>query len=131
MVYLTKKESEIIAKEFSNTPNKKIKEIVKKLKSLEKRRIYVSGKFEIRKLLRKAFNDKRKVKIRYYSFHSDEHTTRIIDIYKIYINSIIAYCHLRKEERTFVIERINSAAILDEKYSIPENWSPESIVFDK
>ena len=131
MVYLTKKESGRIAKELSNTSNKEINKIVKKLKSLEKKRVYVSGKLEIRKLLRNAFDNKRKVKIRYYSFHSDEHTTRIIDIYRLYTNSIIAYCYLREEERTFVIARINSAAILDEKYSIPENWSPESIVFDK
>ena len=32
---------------------------------------------------------------------------------------------------TFAIERINSAAILDEKYTIPKNWSPENIILDK
>ena len=131
MVYLTKKEAEEIVKEVSDSQNKKIKEIVKKLKSPEKRRVYVNDKQEIKKLLRKAFNEKRKVKIRYYSFHSDESTTRIIDIYKIYKRAITAFCHLREEERNFVIDRINSATLLDEKYNIPNNWEPEDIILDK
>lgn len=131
MVYLTKKDTDKIIKELSNTSNKEIKSIIKKLKFPEKKRVYVYEKSEIRNLLRKAFNEKKKVKIRYYSPHSDEFTNRIIDIYQIYINSIIAYCHLREDERTFVIERISSATILDEKYTIPKNWSPESIVLDK
>ena len=131
MVYLTKKDANRIIRRLSKTKNKELKEIVNKLKSLEKRRVYMTGKSEIRKLLHKAFDKKRKVKIRYYSPHSDEFTNRIIDIYQIYISSIIAYCHLRKDERTFAIERINSAAILEEKYAISKNWSPESIILDK
>lgn len=50
---------------------------------------------------------------------------------KFHIDCIIAYCHLRGEERTFVIERINSAAILNERYTIPKGWCPESIILDK
>ena len=130
MVYLSKKDANTIIRELSNTSNKKIKYILKKIKSPEKK-VYIKNKSEIRKLLQKAFDEKRKVKIIYYSPHSDEHTTRVIDIYQIYINSIIAYCHLRGEERTFVIGRINSAAILNEKYTIPKNWSPENIILDK
>ncbi len=131
MVYLTKKEAAKIIKELSKNPEKEIKNIIKKLKTPEKRKVYATSETDINKLLKKAFNEKRKVKIRYYSPHNDEHTTRIIDIYQIYINSIIAFCNLRKEERTFVIDRINSAAVLDEKYSIPKNWISESIILDK
>lgn len=130
MVYLIKRDADKIVKELSNTSSKKIKSIIEKMKS-SKKRVYVNDRSEIRKLLRKAFEEKRKVKIRYYSPHSDEHTTRVIDIYQIYINSLIAFCHLREEERTFAIERINSATLLDEKYNIPENWSPESIILGK
>jgi len=130
MVYLSKKDADTIIKGLSNTPNKGIKRILKKIKSPEKR-VYVRDTFEIRKLLQRAFNEKRKIKIRYYSPHSDEFTNRIIDIYQIYRGSVVAYCHLRREERTFVIERINSATILNEKYTIPKNWSPESIILDK
>lgn len=131
MIYLTKKESDKIVKELSKNPDKEVHKIIQKIKSPEKRRDYLRDKSGIRKLLQKAFDKKRQIKIRYYSPHSDEHTTRIIDIYQIYLNSIIAYCHLRKDERTFAIERINSAAILDENYKIPKNWSPENVILDK
>ena len=130
MVYLKKRDADKVVKELSNTSSKEIKSIIEKMKS-SKKRVYVNDRSEIRKLLRKAFEEKRKVKMKYYSPHSDEHTTRIIDIYQIYINSLIAFCHLRGEERTFAIERINSATLLDEKYNLPENWSPESIILDK
>ena len=128
MVYLTNKEANKIIKELSNSHNKEIKEIIKKLKSSEKRKIYVTDTIAIKKLLQKAFDEKRKVKIRYYSPHSDEFTTREIDIYQINANSIVTYCHLRDDERVFAIERIRSAAILDEKYSIPKDWNPENII---
>ena len=130
MVYLTKKDADTIIEELSNNPNEEIRGIIKKIISPEKK-IYIKNKLGIMKLLNKAFDEKRKVKIRYYSPHSDEYTTRVIDIYQICINSIIAFCHLRGEERTFVLERISSAAILDEKYNVPKNWSPESIILDK
>lgn len=130
MVYLSKEDAKKIIKLLSNVKDKEIKNVIKKINSSEKK-VYVKDKSGIRKLLQKAFNEKRKVKIRYYSPHSDEHTTRVINIYQIYINSIIAYCHLREDERTFAIERINSAALLDEKYKIPANWTPESIILDK
>ena len=128
MVYLTNKEANKIIKELSNSHNKEIKEIIKKLKSSEKRKIYVTDTIAIKKLLQKAFDEKRKVKIRYYSPHSDEFTTREIDIYQINANSIVTYCYLRDDERVFAIERIRSAAILDEKYSIPKDWNPENII---
>lgn len=131
MVYLSKKDVDKIVKLLSKKPNKELKSIIRKLKSPAKKRVYVKDKSGIKKLLQKAFEEKRKVKIRYYSPHSDEHTTRIINIYQIYINSIIAYCNLREEERTFVIERINSVAILNEKYIISKDWIPESIILDK
>ena len=112
MVYLSKKDADTIIRGLSNISNKEVKCMLKRIKSQEKR-VYAKGKPEIRRLLQRAFAEKRRVKIRYYSPHSDEHTTRIIDIYKMHINSIIAYCHLREEERTFAIERINSAAVLN------------------
>ena len=131
MVYLTKKEAERLTKELSTNKNKQIKDIIKKLKSPEKRRVYVTSKTDISRLLKRAFKEKRKVKIRYYSPHNDENTIRIVDIYKIYNGVITAFCNLREDERNFVIDRINSVTILDEKYTVPKNWSPESIILDK
>ena len=131
MVYLTKKDAEGVVRELSKSKDKHIKEVVKKIKSPAKIRVYVNDKQGIERLLKKAFSEKRKIKIRYYSPNTDEHTTRVIDIYRAYTDAIIAFCHLRDEERTFAIERINSAALLDEKYEIPKGWRPESIILDK
>ena len=81
--------------------------------------------------MKEAFKAKRKVKINYYSLSSDEVTNRIIDIYQLHNDCVVAYCNLRKDERTFVIRRINKAALLDERYSIPKGWNPESIILNK
>ena len=62
MVYLTKEESEKLTKELSKNKNKQIKDIIKKLKSPEKRRVYVTSKTDISRLLKRAFKEKRKVK---------------------------------------------------------------------
>lgn len=131
MVYLIKKEAKKIIRELSKSADKEIKTILKKLNSPEKRAVYFYDNADIMRLLKKAFNEKRKVKIKYYSPHNDENTTRVIDIYKIYNGVVTAFCNLREDERNFVIDRINSVAILDEKYKIPKNWSPESIILDK
>jgi len=130
MVYLSKKDTDKIIKKLSNTSSKEIKNLIKKMNS-QKTMVYVKDTVGIRKLIKKAFKEKRKVKIRYYSPHSDESTIRVIEIYQIHTNAIIAYCHLRDDERVFRIDRINSAAILNEKYSIPRGWVPESIILDK
>ncbi len=131
MVYLTKKEAEKLTKERSKNKNKQINGIIEKLKSPEKRRVYVTSKADINRLLKRAFKEKRKVKIRYYSPHNDESTIRVVDIYKICNGVIACFCHLREDERNFVIDRINSVGILNEEYSIPKCWSPESIILDK
>ncbi|MDP1729428.1 MAG: WYL domain-containing protein [archaeon] len=131
MVYLAKKDADKIIKELSNTQNKAIRNIIKKIKTTPEKRVYVKGESEIQRLLQRAFKEKRKIKIRYYSPHSDENTIRIIELYQVNITSIIAYCHLREEERTFAIKRINSVALLDEKYNLPKNWTSESIILDR
>ncbi|MFH1271113.1 MAG: WYL domain-containing protein [Nanoarchaeota archaeon] len=77
------------------------------------------------------FTPIQKFLINYYSLSSDESTTRIVDIYQMHKDCIVAFCNLREDERTFVIDRINAAALLDDKYSIPKGWEPESIILDK
>lgn len=131
MVYLNKKESEKIAKIILKTKNNKLVDIVKKIRFPQKRLTYVHNQPKIKELLRTAFKEKKKIKISYYSLSSDEVTNRVIDIYQFHEDCVIAYCNLRREERTFVIRRINKAALLDEKYKIPKNWSPESIILNK
>ena len=81
---------------------------------------YVRELKQIKRLLRNAFKQKNSLKIKYYSLSSDEVKYRIIDVYKLHEDCIIAYCHLRDDERTFVIDRIIQAKLLDEEYEIPK-----------
>ena len=130
MPYLTKEDAGRIIQELSRTDNKKIKKIILKINS-PKKIIFVRDKPGIKRLLKEAFKQKRSLKIKYYSLSSDEVRFRVIDILNIHNGCIIAYCHLREDERTFVIDRIYSAAILEDNYNIPNNWRPESIIRDK
>lgn len=126
MVHLNKEDTEKVIKELAKVEKK---QIIEKMKS-PKRTVYARSQPEIIKLLKRALKEKKKVKINYYSLSSDEVRNRIVDIYQIREDCIIAYCHLRNDERTFVINRINKAALLNEKYEIPKNWTPESIILD-
>jgi len=94
------------------------------------KRIYVRELSGIKRLLKKAFKEKRSVKIKYYSLSSDEVRFRVVDVYQMHKNCIIAFCHLREEERTFVIDRIHQAKLLYEGYEISKGWSPESIILN-
>ena len=89
MVYLSKKDKETIIKELSKTNNKRTFGIVNKLK-FPKKIVYAKGESEIRNLLYKAFNENKRAKIKYYGPQSDEFTNRVIEIYQIGINFIIA-----------------------------------------
>ena len=128
MVSLNKAEANEITKVLSKTKDRKLKKIIRKLNAHQERLIYIYEQKEIKPLLRSAFKEKKKVKISYYSLSSDQVTSRVIDIYQLHDDCIVAYCNLRKEERTFVIRRINRAAMLNESYKIPKCWTPESIV---
>jgi predicted DNA-binding transcriptional regulator YafY len=127
MVSLTKFEKEKLKKILIKSKDKEAKQILNKINK-EKRLKYVYNQKEINTLLRNAYKEKKVVKISYYSLLSDEVKWRKVDIYQIENNFIIAYCHLRKEERTFVIQRINQAAILNETYKIPKGWISKSRV---
>ena len=131
MVYLSKKEAEMIISALSKTNDDKITKIVNKIKLHPIRPIYARSRLEIKALLKKAFKERKKVRINYYSLSSDEVTNRIIDIYRLHSDCVVAYCNLREEESTFVINRINKVALLDKKYEIPKNWVSESVIFNK
>lgn len=128
MVSLTKAEKDKLKEILTKSKDKEAKEIIKKIDN-EKKLKYAYYKKDIKAFLRQAFKEKKKVKIRYYSLSSDEIKWRTVSIYQLGSDFIIAYCHLRNEERTFVTDRISQAAILDESYKIPNGWEPESIVW--
>ena len=87
-------------------------------------------KISIKEKLRKAFRNKVNIKTKYYSLSSDEVKWRVISIYRIGQDFVQGYCHLRNEERTFVIDRIRSAIVQEEPYELPSNWKPKSKVWD-
>jgi len=127
MVSLTKYEKERLKSILIKSKDKEAGKILNKIKN-EKKLKYIDDKKEIQILLRQAFKEKKKVKIRYYSLSSDEVKWRTVSIYQFGHEFIIAYCHLRNDERTFVINRISKAAMLNENYKVPDGWKPESIV---
>ena len=128
MVSLTKNQKEKLKEILAKTKSKEAKEILKKISS-EKKLKYVYDKKEINALLKKAYQKKNKVKIRYYSLSSDEVKWRKVAIYQLGSDFIIAFCYLRNGERVFKTARISQAAILEEFYKIPKGWSHESIVY--
>lgn len=128
MVSLTKSEKQKLTELLAKSKDSESKKIFKKLNE-EKRNKYTYDKKDINRLLKKAHREKKRVRIRYYSLSSDEVKWRKVDIYQFDPDFIIAFCYLRNEERTFVINRISQATILDEGYKIPKNWIPKSIVY--
>lgn len=127
MVSLTKSEKAKLKEVLSKSKDKDMKVILNKINN-EKRLKYAYEPKEIRSLLKKAYQQRKNVKIRYYGLSSDEVRWRKVSIYQIGSDFIVAYCHLRGEERTFVTRRISQAAILDESYKTSKGWKPESIV---
>lgn len=127
MVSLTKSEKIKLKKVLIELKDNESKEILRKINK-EKKQKYVYDLNDVRALLKRAYKEKKVVKIRYYSLSSDEVKWRKISIYQFDKDFIVAYCHLRNEERTFVARRISQATMLDESYKIPNGWKPESIV---
>lgn len=70
-------------------------------------------------ILTRAIKEKRKVKIRYYSYGKGEND-RVIDPAEMFLFQdgwyCAAYCELRKDMRHFELKRIINYELLDEKY---------------
>src|SRR3989338_1115173 len=98
MVSLTKAEKMKLKEILTKSKEKEAKSILNKI-SKEKKLEYAYDKKDVRALLKTAYKEKKKVKIRYYSLSSDEVKWRVVDIYQIGNDFIIAYCHLRNEKR--------------------------------
>ena len=72
--------------------------------------------------LERAFNNRNRVEIEYFSMERAEGVRRKIDIYYKSRKYIIAFCHLRGAIRKFRTSRIMNARSTNEKYSIPEDF---------
>ena len=74
-----------------------------------------------------AIREKRSVLIKYHTLSSDEIRERKVDPYHIYnfqgVWYFCGYCHLRKEIRDFALDRIISISLLNEKFTIREDFN--------
>lgn len=75
----------------------------------------------------KAIREKRRVIIKYHTLSSDEIRERKVDPYHIYnfqgVWYFCGYCHLRKEIRDFALDRIVSISLLNEKFSVRQDFN--------
>jgi len=81
-----------------------------------------------------AWQKHRRLRIKYDSMNGKPPTERIVDPHVLFLYQrewrIKAYCHMRKEGRTFVINRIKKADILDETF-IPKQSIIDSVTLDE
>ena len=73
----------------------------------------------VHKTVDKAFNNKLRLEIEYFSMQEEAAIKRKIDIYAKNSKYIIGYCHLRNAIRKFRLSRIIKAKITNEIYKIP------------
>jgi proteasome accessory factor B len=121
--------NELIHKLLDNTTNLN-REFIKHFSGLVtiNTNDYISDSLnpEVEEKLHDAIQNKRKARIIYRSFASDEDTIRVIHPYELSINDgalcVIGYCGLRNEIRDFRVSRIRALTLLDDTFQIPENY---------
>lgn len=81
---------------------------------------------EVEEKLHDAIQNKRKARIIYRSFRSDEDTIRIIHPYELSINDgalcVVGFCELRNDIRDFRVSRIKALTLLEDTFHIPEGY---------
>lgn len=87
-----------------------------------------SGPAEHMATVRSALNDKKRLRIEYFSAAGGELTTRDVDPWLLYAALgrwyLIGWDHLRSDERMFRLDRIKSAAVLDADAEVPDDLDP-------
>ncbi len=87
---------------------------------------------ELLSRLYKAMEDRKRVKMVYYTAGRDETNERTVDPYHMHnVNGnwyLIAYCHKRREVRSFLVGRIRSLEELEESFEIPADFSVRDYV---
>ncbi len=79
-------------------------------------------------LLAMAWTQGHRVRMWYWTLGESKPTERVVEPYFIqpaaleHGNYVIAYCHRVKDVRIFKIERIDSIELMDEQYSVPEDF---------
>lgn len=85
----------------------------------EARELDIEGVNDKYNILTRTIKEKRKVKIKYYSYNKGENTRIICPIELFLFNDgwyAAAYCELRKDIRHFELKRISEIKILDKNY---------------
>jgi proteasome accessory factor C len=81
------------------------------------------GGAEVLAVLRTAVAEHRRVHLDYYSYGRDVRTERDVDPYVVHAEDgslyLLGHCHLAGGERRFRVDRIASAALLDEAFDPP------------
>jgi len=101
------------------------------IRSRPLRAVYI----KVVEVLTRAWADRRLVRIQYRAL-SREITERVIAPYFLEVSRsepaayVIGFDQLRQALRTFKIERIEEAELLDEHYSIPDDFDPYSYLAD-
>ncbi|MFO7714373.1 helix-turn-helix transcriptional regulator [Desulfosarcina sp.] len=82
--------------------------------------------------INRAAADRKTVEFGYWSLRSDKRTTRRVDPYKIWFCDgtiyLIGNCHLRKEVRTFVVDRVSMLRVSEDSFKICEDFSFDDYV---
>lgn len=84
--------------------------------------------------IRIALEQIRRVRMRYVPLRTTRAVTRQVDPYALWYQSgglyLIGYDHLRKEERTFAVDRIRSLEVTDEPFPLPLYFSVQDYFKD-
>ena len=80
-------------------------------------------------LIQRALLERRRLDMRYYSMSRDEETHRQVDPYHLTIFDggfyLVGYCHLRKTERIFAVDRIRTLKILAIRFEVRSSFKAD------
>ncbi|MGH2369823.1 MAG: WYL domain-containing protein, partial [Chloroflexota bacterium] len=80
-------------------------------------------------LIQRALLERRRLDLRYYSMSRDEENRRQVDPYHLTVFEggfyLVGYCHLRKTERIFAVERIRELKALATHFTVRPGFNAE------
>lgn len=77
--------------------------------------------------LRRSIGERRSVRLLYRGFARQQDTERVVDPYALTLQwglwYLVGHCHLRREMRTFRVDRIRSVTTTQERFTVPRDFS--------
>jgi proteasome accessory factor C len=75
-------------------------------------------------VLRGAIGERRRVRLSYYAYGRDEHTTRVVEPHRLYSDRgelyLWAHCRDAAAHRSFRVDRIDDVTVLDQTFPAPD-----------